>query len=173
MDVLEAIKTRRSIRSFTDKPVPEDLITIILDSARYAPSAGNIQPWELIIVKKQETKDLLSRAALGQGFIADAPVVIVVCADQRRSTMGYGDRGANLYCIQDTAACIQNMLLTAHSLGLGACWVGAFNEEAVRSILSIPSGVRPLAILPIGWPSRIPPMRNKRALHEILHYEKF
>jgi len=122
LDLFEAIKTRRSIRAFTREEISDREIEKILDAARWAPSAGNIQPWIFVVVKDPGTKRRLSEAALSQFFIEEAPVVIVVCADQERSRRGYGSRGANLYCIQDTAAATQNILLAAHALGLGACW---------------------------------------------------
>jgi len=173
LEVFEAIKTRRSIRSFTDEDVSNEDIERILDAARYAPSAGNIQPWIFIVVRDEKIKMRLSEAALGQFFIEEAPVVIVVCADEERSRRGYGDRGAKLYCIQDTAAATQNILLAAHALGLGACWIGAFNEEEVKKILNIPEGVRPVAIIPIGHPAEKPRIIFKRPLSEIVRYETF
>ena len=173
MDVFEAIKTRRSIRSFTQEAVSDEEIEMILDAARSAPSAGNIQPWIFIVVKNPEMKRRISRAALNQFFIEEAPVVIVVCADQERSRMGYGSRGANLYCIQDTAAATQNILLVAHALGLGACWVGAFYEDEVRQALRVPRGVRPVAIVPIGHPAERPGAVFKRPLSEVVRYETF
>ena len=173
MDIFDVIKGRRSVRSFTEKPVPEDLLEKVLESATYAPSAGNIQPWEIILVKEERTKRRLAEAALRQYFIAEAPVVIVVCANQGMSERVYGYRGSTLYCIQDTAAAIQNMLLTAYALGLGACWVGAFKEDLVRDVLKIPSGVRPVAIIPIGWPAEKSSKPRKRALNSILHYERY
>jgi len=145
----------------------------LIDAARWAPSAGNIQPWEFIIVRNPEIKRNLAKAALNQSFIEEAPVVIVVCADEIRSSQGYGVRGKTLYCIQDTAAATQDIHLAAYSLGLGTCWVGAFNEEEARKILEIPQGVRPVAIIPVGYPAEKPPARNRRPLNQIIHYEKF
>ncbi|RJS85796.1 nitroreductase family protein [Candidatus Bathyarchaeota archaeon] len=173
MDIFKAIKTRRSIRVFTKEEVSEEEIEEIIDAARWAPSAGNIQPWIFIVVRDPKRKERLSKAALNQLFIEKAPVIIVVCADQERSKKVYGRRGVNLYCIQDTAAAIQNLLLAAHALRLGACWVGAFDEEAVRRALNIPSGVRPVAIIPIGRPAVKPGAVFKRSLNEIVHYESF
>ena len=173
MDVLEAIKGRRSIRAFKSEDVPPEIVEKLIDAARWAPSAGNIQPWEFIIVRNPEIKRNLAKAALNQSFIEEAPVVIVVCADEIRSSQGYGVRGKTLYCIQDTAAATQNIHLAAYSLGLGTCWVGAFNEEEARKILEIPQGVRPVAIIPVGYPAEKPPARNRRPLNQIVHYEKF
>lgn len=173
MDVLETIRLRSSIRSFTDADVSDDSVKKLIDAARRAPSAGNIQPWEFVIVRNPEIKRRLAAGALDQSFIEEAPVVIVVCADQKASSRGYGSRGANLYCIQDTAAAIENMLLTACALGLGACWVGAFHEEEVRSALRVPESIRPVAIVPVGYPAEKPRSRYKRPLEEIIHYETF
>ena len=112
-------------------------------------------------------------AALDQKFIEEAPVVIVVCANETRSSRRYGSRGVALYCLQDTAAAIQNMLLTACALDLGTCWVGAFREEDARRILNIPEGVRPVALIPVGHPRVSREARNKRTLSEIVHYETY
>lgn len=173
MDVLEAIKGRRSIRAFKNQEVPEEIIKKLIEAARWAPSAGNIQPWKFVVVRKPEIKRRLAEAALGQTFIEEAPVAIVVCADENRSMHGYGMRGKTLYCIQDTAAATQNILLAAYSFGLGTCWVGAFREEEVREILKIPSGIRPVAIIPVGYPDESPMPRSRRSISQIIHYESF
>jgi nitroreductase len=173
MDVFDAIKGRRSIRAFQEKEIPEEFIEKILDAARWAPSAGNIQPWEFIIVKDKELKMKLAEAAYGQYFIAEAPIVIVVCTNIRKSSSRYGIRGETLYSIQDAAAATQNILLSVHALGLGACWIGAFSEEKVISILNIPKHVRPVAIIPIGYPAEKPTPPHKRKLDEITFFEKY
>jgi nitroreductase len=173
MDVFEAIKKRRSIRAFKGGDVSPETVEKLVEAARWAPSAGNIQPWEFIIVRKPEIKKRLAEAALSQAFIEEAPVVIVVCADENRSAIGYGVRGKTLYCIQDTAAAIQNIHLTALSLGLSTCWVGAFKEEEARQILNVPRGVRPVAIIPVGYANESPSPRKRRPINEIVHYETF
>ena len=173
MDVLEAIKGRRSIRAFKNQGVPAEIVEELIDAARWAPSAGNIQPWEFIIVRKPRINRRLVEAALGQMFIEEAPVVIVVCANEERSSQGYGERGKTLYCIQDTAAAMQNIHLTAYSLGLGTCWVGAFREEETRKILKIPRGMRPVAIIPVGYPAESPTARMRKSTSQIVHYETF
>ncbi len=173
MDVFEAIKGRRSVRRYLPDPIPEEDLKKILEAGTWAPSAGNVQPWEFIVVKDEKTKDLLAEAALGQYFITEAPIVVVVCANESESERSYGDRGRTLYCIQDTAAAVQNILLTAYSLGYGSCWVGAFDEEKVRRILEIPTGVRPVAIVPIGKPAERPYPPNRKPLSRVVHWEKF
>jgi len=173
MDVFEAIKSRRSVRAFTNEPVSDEEIMKLIEAARCAPSAGNIQPWEFVIIRDAETKRKLSEAALDQTFIEEAPVVVVVCANQTLSSRGYGSRGVNLYCLQDTAAATQNLLLAAQALGLATCWVGAFHEEEATKTLNTPSNVRPVAIVPVGHPAEKPTPRSKRPLSEIVHRETF
>ncbi len=173
MDVLEAIRKRRSIRAYTSEEISEEDVKRLIEAARWAPSAGNIQPWEFVIVTNAETKRKLADAALHQTFIEEAPVVIVVCANVALSSWGYGSRGANLYCLQDTAAATENILLAAHALGLAACWVGAFHEDEVAKVVNTPRNVRPVAIVPVGHPAEKPNARPKRSLREIVHYETF
>jgi len=174
MDVVEAIKGRRSIRAFEiGKDVSKETVDNLIDAARWAPSAGNIQPWEFVIVRRSELKKKLAEAAFGQSFIEEAPVVIVVCADEDRCFEGYGERGRTLYCIQDTAAAIQNIHLAAYSTGLGTCWVGAFKEAAVVEILKLAEGIRPLALIPVGYTSKFPSPRGKRTADQVVHYEVF
>jgi nitroreductase len=173
MELSEAIKGRRSIRAFKPQDVPEGAVEKLIDAARHAPSAGNIQPWEFVIVRSLEVKRNLARAALNQAFVKEAPVVIVVCANEMRSSMGYGYRGKTLYCIQDTAAATQNILLTAYSMGLGTCWIGAFNENEAKRALNTPEGIRPVAIIPTGYPDEAPSHRDTRPRSQIIHNENF
>jgi nitroreductase len=172
MDVMEAINDRRSIRRFKGTDIEDTMLMTILEAGNLAPSAGNLQPRDFIVVKEQMIKEKLAIAALGQGFVEEAPLVIVVCANLERVSP-YGDRGIELYCIQDAAASIQNMLLAIHALGLGCCWIGAFNEEVVTKILEIPDDVRPVAILPIGFPDESPRMPPRINVEDLLHYEKW
>jgi nitroreductase len=173
MDVFEAIKGRRSIREFKSEPVKDEDLQKILDAGRLAPSAGNCQSSELVVVKEPILKRRLAAAALEQTFIAEAPVAIVVCANIPRTSRRYGRRGQELYCIQDTAAATQNILLAAYSLGYGTCWVGAFDEGAVADVIQVPSGVRPVAIIPLGRPVENPIPPKRRSLDEIVHINGF
>jgi len=173
MDAFEAIYGRRSIRAFSTKDVTKTQLTKILDAGRQAPSAGNLQPWELVVVRDSRRKMALAEAAYGQYFIAEAPVVIVVCVHPARSAGRYGHRGTNLYCIQDTAAFIQNMLLASYALGLGSCWVGAFSEARAAEVIEAPSSIRPVAMIPMGFPAESPSAPLRRSLEEIVHEERF
>ncbi len=171
MEVKEAIRNRRSIRSYSDKPVEEEKIAKVIDAARWAPSAGNLQSVEYIIVKDSETRERLASAAWGQDFVREAPVNIVVCCNFRKISH-YGERGVELYAIQESGACVQNLMLTAHSLGLGTCWVGAFDEGEVRRILHIPDHVRPVAIITLGYPNESP-KSSRRDLKDVIFEERY
>ena len=173
LDLKEAILRRRSIRSFTDEEISDEDVGQIIKTGTFAPSAGNCQPWEFLVVRDRTTKQKLAEAAFGQRFVSKAPVVIVVCANIKRSTSRYGSRGQDLYCIQDTAAAIENMLLMAVSKGLGTCWVGAFNEILAKESLELPVGIRPVAIIPIGYPAGTPRMPRRRSFNEVVHHEKW
>ena len=118
-------------------------------------------------------KRALSLAAYGQAQVEEAAVVIVVCADEKRAEERYGAKGKALYCLQDTTAAVQNILLTACALGLGTCWVGAFKEEQVRKLIRAPSGMRPVAMITVGYPDESPAARGRRPLSEIMHGETF
>ncbi len=149
--IIELIKSRRSTRQFQPKDIPEELIKQLLEAACRAPSAGNLQPWKFYVVRDNKLRKGLA-AASKQKFVSQAPVVIVVCALPEQSAAHYGERGRNLYCLQDTAAAVQNILLAASSLKLGTCWVGAFSEEEVRSLLNLNREERPVAMIPVGYP---------------------
>jgi nitroreductase len=126
------IINRRSIRNYKKHELPQTTVEKLLEATRQAPSAGNVQPWEFLVASTQKTKTDLSFAAYGQKDLQDASVVFVVCADEKQAAEAYGSRGKTLYCIQDTAAAIQNILLTACAMGLGTCWIGAFKEDEVK-----------------------------------------
>jgi len=167
-DLLPYLRGRRSIRKFKPMPLPQEIIDKIVEAGSWAPSAGNVQPWYLYLVLNLEVKKKLAQAALEQHFVARAPLVIVVCADSSRARSSYGMRGETLYSIQDTASLVQNMLLEAFSLGIGGCWVGAFREEEVKEALDMPHHLRPVAILPFGYPDEKPGPRPRREIREIV-----
>jgi len=173
MDILETIKNRRSIRTYKRQDLAQETLDKLLEAARWAPSAGNVQPWAFVIVTSQKIKQGISLGAFGQKTLEEASIVIVVCADEKRAEQSYGSRGKTLYCLQDTAAAIQNIMLTAHSLGLGSCWVGAFKEEEIRKVIKAPKEMRPIALIPIGYPNENPAARNRRPLSEITRKETF
>ncbi len=173
MNTIECIKSRASVRSFKPDPVPDNVLEEIMDAAIQAPSAGNVQDWEFVIVSNQETKGRLAEAAYAQGFISQAPVVIVVCSNLKTVSSAYGERGKGMYSIQDTATATQNMMLAAWEKGVGSCWVGSFNDEKVREILVLPKHVRPMAIVPIGYPQSVPAKMARRKLGGVVHRDMY
>ena len=155
MDVMTAIKNRRSIRRFLNKEIPKDALDVLKDALIWAPSAGNLQSRRFYFVFNNDVKKRIVDAALHQTFILQAPLVVIACADLLIGR-SYGSRGEELYSIQDVACSVENMMLAAHSLGLGSVWVGAFHEEGIANVLDLPSHLRPMAILPVGYPAHSP-----------------
>lgn len=150
-DVFDCMRESHSIRVFEQREIPDATLSRILEAGSWAPSAGNLQPWFFYVVKKQDIKDKLAEACNDQTQVSRAPVVIVIMADPARSNEKYGERGAQLYCLQDTAAAAQNMLLAAKGLGIGSCWVGAFDEPAIQRILEATPRLRAVAIICLGY----------------------
>lgn len=172
MELREAIEKRRSVRSFIDRDVKIDDVVEILEYANLAPSAGNLQARDFVIVRDDRLRRSLAKAALDQAFVSEAPIDIVVCANLRRISP-YGARGINLYCIQDSAASIEHILLLALEYGLSTCWVGAFDERRVSEILDLPSYVRPVAIIPIGYPRHIPKPTPRIEIDKLIHTDRW
>ncbi len=169
MDAEGCIKSRASVRSFTPVDIPESMVTGLLESALQAPCAGNIQEWRFVVVRNPGNRKRLAQAAFEQKLVSDAPVVIVVCADMNEIGNAYGERGENVFSIQDTANAAHSLMLAAWNRGIGSCWVGSFNEKAVKDILVLPSHVRPLVIIPLGYPSAEPKKTGRKALEEVMH----
>jgi len=165
--LLDVMRNRRSVREFLPQPIEDRTVTRLMTAASWAPTAGNAQPWFFYVIRDEYMLRKLADAALGQVFLARAPMVIVACADLDKAKAAYKERGESLYCIQDTAAATQNLLLMAHALGLGACWVGAFDEASVTSLLYLPKQHRPVALVPVGWPAKIPADPGRLELNRI------
>ena len=172
MDVVEAIEGRHSVRGFTGEDVPMDVIMETLRLANLAPSAGNLQARDFIIVKDKDMKKKLTKAAFGQRFIEEAALVVVVCCNMNR-IKNYGDRGESLYTIQDTAAAVENMMLYLVSKGYGTCWVGAFDEKEVGRLMELPECARAVAIVPIGRPTESGRTSPRLELDTLTHSEKW
>lgn len=169
MEVMESIEKRRSIRSYQDKEVEAEKIEKILEAGRLAPSASNRQEWRYIVVKEKKTRQLLAEAAANQSFVAEAPVIIVCCAETDEHVMGCGQK---CYPI-DLAISIEQMVLEAVELGLGSCWIGAFSETRVKEILGIPPEIRVVNLLPVGYPKRIPSATSRLPKAVIVKNEKW
>ncbi len=173
MDFEEILRKRHMTRVFKKDEVNEETIYKIIRNAARAPSAGHLQPWDFIVVRSKPTKEKLAKAALDQSFIVQAPVVVITCANTQRSAAIYGDRGATFYSIVDAAFASLTLLLTVTNLGLAACFVGAYNDQEVSKILKLPSHVRPVGIIPIGYGAEPAKKLERLPTEKLIHYEKW
>jgi nitroreductase len=160
------------VRRFRPDPVGEQVVSRLLDAATRAPSAGHTEPWAFVVVRDEATRAALGRAALGQLWLSAAPVSIVTCADLSRSRLRYGERGER-YAWIDGAFASLLLLLAVVEEGLGACFVGAFEDAEVRRLLRLPVHVQPLAIIPVGYAAEHPRKRRRRPLEQLLHHERW
>jgi len=164
MEALEAIRTRRSVRSFTANPVPREIIERIIDGARLAPSANNIQPWEFVVVTDQATRERIASLTDYGRFIADAPVCIAVFCKNTR------------YYLEDGCAATENILIGARALGLSSCWVAGDKKRyagEISKILGVPGSHKLISLLALGYSSVKASAYGKRELDEVTHWEKF
>jgi nitroreductase len=167
MELADVFARRRSVRHFNNKmAVSDEDVRALLLAAVSAPTAGNIQPWRFVVVRSPQARERLA-AALHQRWATAAPVVIVVCVDPRPCSARYGARGEMLYAIQDTAAAAENVLLAAVDRGLSSCWVGAFDENAVREAIGVQEPVTPVAVLPVGHSAESAGKPARRPLEEV------
>jgi nitroreductase len=164
LTVMDVIRRRRSIRKYRPSEIPREHLLEILEAGRLAPSAGNRQPWRFIVVRDPDQRRRLAEAARGQMFIADAAAVLVAIADPEASPR---------WCEKDVMIAMENMVLAATELGYGSCYIGAFEEEGVKSLLKIPDGLRVVALLPIGVPDEAPPQRPRKGLNEVFFGEEY
>jgi len=169
MDVIDAVVQRYSVRSYQDTEVEEEKINSVLEAARLSPSASNRQEWRFVVVRDSATRQHLSDAASGQKFVAEAPVVVACCAETDGHVMGCGHQ---CYPI-DVAIAIEHMVLRGVELGLGSCWIGAFDQEKVKEILDIPDDVKVVELLTLGYAADSPKEKNRLPLEDIVKYEKW
>ncbi len=168
-DFFTVIAERRSVRAFADRPVEEEKLRRVLETANRAPSAGNQQAYAVYVVRERSHKQALATAAYDQQFIAEAPVVLIFCSDPARSAVRYRERGEHLYSLQDATVACTFAMLTATALGLASVWVGAFRDAAVRQAANIPDDLIPVAILPIGYAAEEPTPTPRRSLDDLVH----
>ncbi|MDG6222236.1 MAG: nitroreductase family protein [Candidatus Bathyarchaeota archaeon] len=170
MDIIEAIKSRRSVRKFSDKKIDSNKLITILDAIRFAPSAFNRQEWRFIIIKNSETIHKLVEEAKTQPFVAEAPVVVVACAKSSGPIMSCGQP---CYVI-DVAIALDHLSLAALEYGVSSCWISVFNENRLKEIFDIPDKVRVIALMLLGYPSEQVISEKKRLpLTELLKFEKW
>jgi len=160
-DLLAVIRDRRSVRAYRPDELDEAQIEAMIEAIRWAPSAGNLQSREFIFVRNPALKRQLSDTTFDQDFVAQAPLIIACCTD-RNIEQHYGE-GSEEYSVQDVSASIQNLLLAIHGLGLGACWIGAFNQEQAGRLLDLPANLRALALISVGYPDEEPEVPERRS----------
>src|ERR671939_1630725 len=175
MDFDEVVKRRKMIREYdlNRQQIPDKIITKLIKNAHRAPSAGHTQVQEFIIVKDSSTKQKLRKAAVNQEYVEQAPLLIVVCSNTSRSIGRYGSRGREFYSIIDGAFASMLILLSAVNEGIGACFVGAFEDSKMSEILELPKDARPIAIICIGYPAEEPEKLERIDIETLVHYEKY
>ncbi len=172
MDFFEVVKERHSIRAYKKQPVEPEKLQQILEAINQAPSAGNLQAYEVYSVRDAQRKAALVKAAGGQECLTQAPVVLVFCSHANRAAEKYGQRGTDLYSLQDATIACTFAMLAITALGLSTVWVGAFDEGAVREAIGLPENHRPVGLLPIGYAAEAPRFRHRRKLSELIHEVK-
>ncbi|HHT49637.1 MAG TPA: nitroreductase [Firmicutes bacterium] len=168
MDVMEAIRARRSIRQYENRPLPEEVLGEILEAARLAPSARNRQDWRFVVVKDEQQVQRVA-AATGQSFLATAPVIIAGVGLQPEQVMRCGVPN---YAV-DLAIAMTNITLAATAHGLGTCWIGSFDQEEVKKVLKIPDTYKVVELMSLGYPAEQPAARPRKPLSEVVSYDYF
>jgi nitroreductase len=170
MDIYQVIRLRKAVRSYQDRQVDRETLERVLGAARLAPSARNMQEWRFVVATERETRDALKQAANNQSFVGEAPVVIAGCALKSDHVMRCGQPSYPI----DVAIATDHLVLAAAAEGLGTCWIGAFDEAEVRRILHIPSEVRVVELLTLGYPTDPAPVdKNRLSLKEIVRWERW
>lgn len=171
MNIFDLIKSRRSIREFKSWPVEEEKLNQVLEVVRLAPSACNFQPYKFVVVRDEAARQALLPACCHQSFIAEAPVIIVGCTYPDKAYKKMGGNG-NSHEV-DLAIAFDHLTLMAWELGLGTCWIGAFQEDEVKKILHIPEAVRVVALTPLGYPDEKPEFHGRKSLKELVVYDRW
>jgi len=180
MEFIDVIKSRSSIRTYTNREVEDDKINYVLECARLAPSWVNKQCWRFIVIKDKKTIKILSKATIINRWLRNVPCIIVACGVPKQSGIHHGIE----YFTVDVAIAMEHLILAATDLGLGSCWIGGFNEKKVKETLGIPNRIRVVALTPMGYPSlkrrilaRVTKMitrsKKRKSLDEIIHYERW
>lgn len=172
MDILDTIRKRKSVRSYAQTPIPEEVLVKILEAARLAPSAGNLQPWHFIIVRDEDKRARIAKGCRYGRFLAESPVVIVACGDKKTSPRWYA---------VDTAVALEHLVLATTAIELGTCWVGGFNQEEIREMLKLPEKFEVVALMALGYPRRkldllakiLHMIRPKKKLKDIVSLETY
>jgi len=170
VEVVEALRPRKSVRSYLEKPVEPELLNKVLEAARLAPSARNDQEWRFVVVTDADKRRRLATEASNQPFMAEAPVIIAACAQTDGRVMRCGQTAYPI----DVAIAVDHLTLAAAALGLGTCWIGAFNAPAARQILGIPEQIQVVELLLLGYPrDPAPAPKSRLPLSQIVHWERW
>lgn len=170
MDTLEAIRKRRSIKKFLDAPIDHDILGMILDAGRLAPSAGNLQDYKLILIKKPENINAIAKACLNQIWINTANAIIVVATDKVKTEFFYKAH-KDLFTVQTCAAAAENMIIAATSMGIASSWVSAFSIPELQKVLQMPENVSPQVVIPLGYSDEVTPKPPRHRLENIVCLE--
>lgn len=173
MDLETVVETRRSVRAYAGRPVPDDVLGRVLELTHLAPSAMNHQPWKFIVVKDQARRTEIARLSHDQSFMAEAPVIVVFCG--RRYDNPHNWMGSNLFLI-DVAIAVDHFTLAARDAGLGTCWIGAFDHEPLRALLEVPADHDIVMLVPVGYPASdtaFGPTTERLALADVVCHERF
>ncbi len=169
MDLHQAIESRYSVRAYQDRPVEDDKLARVLEAARLAPSGCNRQPWKFVVVRDADTRAKLAVACNDQTFVGEAPVVIVGVGLMPDRTMGCDVPGDPV----DVSIALEHIALAATAEGLGTCWIGAFEQDAVRQVVGVPDSAKVIEVMPLGYPADSPRPKSRKSMAEIVSYEKF
>ncbi|HKJ77830.1 MAG TPA: nitroreductase family protein [Gammaproteobacteria bacterium] len=170
-DFFETVRHRHSIRRYRDDaPVEPEKLNAVLEMACAAPSAGDLQSYRIYVVTDAERREALRTASGGQDFIAHAPVCLVFCADGERAAAKYGERGRDLFAVQDATIAATYAQLAAVAAGLASTWVGSFDEGELARLLGIAPGLRPVAMLCMGYPAELPELTPRRPMDEVVNH---
>lgn len=167
MSLLDLVRRRGSIRSYTNQPVSDDLVRQVLEAGRLAPSAANLQPWHFIVIRDEARRRALSQAYSKEWFWK-APVILVVCIEPGKAWTRHDGKS---YGSVDGAIAMDHMTLCATEFGLGTCWVGAFQAAKVKEALGLPDGIEPLVMTPLGYPAAEPAPKNRKSFEEVVHLD--
>jgi nitroreductase len=173
LEFYEVIRTRRSVRSFKEDPIPKEALNRVLEAARVAPSGGNRQPWKFILVRDDALKQKIISACNNQRFMTEAPVIVVACG--QRLPLNRGGYMGEMSVLLDIAIAFTHLILAARAEGLGTCWIGAFDNDEIKRLLKIPEDFEVVATTPLGYPSGevFTEPRGRKDLDEILSVDKF
>jgi len=167
--LLDVIKNRYSVRKFSPKKIESNKLEIILEAARLAPSARNTQPWKFVVIQNDEKRAQLTEICRGQQFVADAPITIAICCNNLDYRMGCGQPAS----VIDGALASQNIALQCVELGLGTCWIGAFQQEPAAKLIELPDDWEVIGLLPIGYPEIDKGNRNLKPREEVVAFDRF